>query len=245
MPLSFVNLTEKQRQFLDRRSHTNTDAAAAEGIVSRASVARWKKEPNFYTLYLAACAGQETPPPLEDVKDEVLDEIVQQSVRDLITVDKEKPRKSLAYDASLVETAEAEMGDESVTETDMLLEQLEYLRRFAPLIVKRHLVLLLDARTPAREWVPLAKEFYNMIGLSRESVMPVGRRNQILIETLNILAPQVAARAEERGLEIPQGIARLLDEGTDVVEAEAYEIEDGDYTCGSETEKCEEEESRS
>lgn len=196
-------LRQKQREFLRRRALGLNDSRAAEGVVSRVSVFQWKKDNKFMKLYDEAA---------------YISTGVPESIRNLPAVVPETGR--VLYTNEVVEEALAKLPAEvTLDEAVALAQNYDFLRRFLPLIVNRHLGIILDSRTPVRELTSLMKLYYELIGFTPESRLPGGHRNQVIVNTLNLLAPQIASQAEERGLNVPQII-------TDAVEADYKVVDD-------------------
>jgi len=225
-------LRPKQKEFLRRRRLGLTDTAASDGLCSRRAIANWKKEPRFQKRYDVALGLLQNIPALKRVEEIVgtpsqSEGVSEDSVEALIAAEE---TSLVLYDEAVIQAALARLPQGvTLDEAVQLAQQYDYMQKFLPLVIQRHLALLLKPETSVRELVQLLKLYYELIGFSPERRLPGGQRSQVLVNTLYLLAPQIAAQAEARGLDVPRVIK-------DVIDAEFRVVSDYGNPYGLETE---------
>ena len=130
----------------------------------------------------------------------------------------------------ILTVAEKKLAEEGMLELT-IGQQVEVLSKYLPLVLRRHLTVILDSSTSNRDVLTAIKLFYETLGLTPESMAPT-RMGRMIVNVLQMVTPQLAAISKERGIVIPGAVQTVI-EGQ-------YEVKDGDPN--SETEKHAEEE---
>jgi hypothetical protein len=140
--------------------------------------------------------------------------------RQIVTNWKRKPEFLAAYEQVVGKKKEALLDVQKADRRKINAAQVEALVAALPEVVQEHINIALTADRIADRMRAIDK-FYEILGFGAEATMPVSRQNQIFIQIMNLMGPQVEAEAARRGL--PSGSSLQ-----DIVEGEFAEMEDED-----------------
>lgn len=92
--------------------------------------------------------------------------------------------------------------------------QVDEVMQYLPALVQENLAVALAPATTATQLTAKLKAIdmlYDVMGFTAGAAMPVSKQNQVFISMLTMLAPQVAAEAQRRGLPTNATIMQVID----------------------------------
>ncbi len=206
----YETLSRKQKDYIIRHLNTFRDSQVLNAP-SRQTVYMWRRESlTFQAVYgelkarqwqfpvLEGLAPGSTPQAAAAAVDAVLDTVVQV-----------RANSTVPFDDKAVQLAEQELKKNPGT-TPTMGQQLEVMSQHLPRVVRRHLAIILDSTTSNRDALVAIKLFYETMGVTPESLLPTGRMNKMIVNVLQMVGPQMAAVAQERGLELSGEVQRML-----------------------------------
>ena len=231
----FGLLTERQQEFLVSHLNVQSDYAIPLKTVSRQAVFGWKRNsPDFGPVYDELKARGWKFAPLKAVVEEAEEsrELPESFRLVAEAVKRNRPDAVVQFDDKAVELAEKEL--EAVTETPLTQgQQIDILAKFLSKVTRRHIAIILDSGTSNKDALTAIRLFYETLGITPDALIPGGKMGQTIINVLNMVAPQVAAVAQARGLILPPGVKEIV-EGR-------YEVLDDGKPDGNPTEHAQEE----
>jgi hypothetical protein len=53
--------------------------------------------------------------------------------------------------------------------------------------------------------------FYELLGIDADTIRPVARQNQVLVQMINMMSPQLIHEAKSKGISVPEELEDVVD----------------------------------
>lgn len=243
----YESLSSRQKEFIVGHLNVLRDTQVLSAP-SRQTVSKWKADSrDFLSVYEDLRARNWRFPALQGLVPGSTPQEMADSVSAIIeTAVKTRADSAVPFDDRAVRLAEAEL-QKAPDVLPTLGQQLEVMSQHLPKVVRRHLAIILDSSTSNKDAISAIRLFYETLGVTPESLVPGGRTNKMIVNVLQMVGPQLAAVAKERGLDMSGEMRSLLHAYPELfsVDGEFHVEGEGESsTCAnSRAEECKAEES--
>lgn len=243
----YETLSSRQKEFIVSHLNVLRDTRVLNAP-SRQTVSKWKADDrDFLLVYEGLRARNWRFPALQGLVPGSTPQEMADSVSAIIeSAVKVRADSAVPFDDRAVRLAEAEL-QKAPDVLPTLGQQLEVMSQHLPKVVRRHLAIILDSSTSNKDAISAIRLFYETLGVTPESLVPGGRTNKMIVNVLQMVGPQLAAVAKERGLDMSGEMRSLLHAYPELLSVDGgfhVEGESESSTCtDSRTEECKAEES--